>query len=205
MYVGRIVSNDVVLLGHYITGVFWSVREGYQFGPVFAEDQVIEFLLKDPVCPVLWMPFTAGEPLPFGAAIGGRLTTRSATYVTQVIQNGLAVFGYYDPESDLEYHAFHGPNTASAMDLLVLLWESVMSWQTLTEKVPYIYIVVSRCCLVAIAVWLCVAWCSFKSNRIKSTPSITNNLKHNVQWNVYSSSSRVLKCFVYKRYSREWG
>ena len=99
MYVGRIVTNDVVLLGHYITGIFWSVREGSQFGPVFAEDQVIEFLLKDPACPVLWMPFAVGEPLPFGAAIGGRLTTRSATYMTKVIQNGLVVFGYYDPKS----------------------------------------------------------------------------------------------------------
>ena len=123
MYVGRIVSNGVALLGHYITAdeAFWSVREGSTVGPVLAQDQVIQFLAINETCTVLWMPFTVAEPLPFGAAIGDRLTDRSVTYVAKVIQNGWVVFGYFDPESDLEYHEFWGPKTATSMDLLVLL------------------------------------------------------------------------------------
>ena len=70
---------------------------------------------------VPWMPYTAGEPLPFGAVIGGRLPDGSATYVAKVIHNSDVVFSYYNSRSALAFYEYYGPQTATSMDILVLL------------------------------------------------------------------------------------
>ena len=85
-YVARTVSGDVSLIGTYDTysSAFWANNAGMAVGPVKQTDQDIEFLTKDPACPLPWMSYTAGEPLPSGAVIGGRLVDGSATYVAKV-------------------------------------------------------------------------------------------------------------------------
>ena len=123
IYLAPIVSADVVLVGKLNTqkGDFWGKNGGVKVGPINVNDKYIEILSKDPVCPLPWMPYTAGEPLPFGAVTGGRLRDGSATYVAKVTHNGDVNFGYYDPTISLTYYQWYGVHTATSMELLVLL------------------------------------------------------------------------------------
>ena len=123
IYLARIVSGDVVLIGKLNTqrNVFWGNKGGVRVGPLHVNDKNIEFLSKDPACPVPWMPYKAGEPLPVGAVTGGRLNDGSATYVAKIIHDGNANFGYYDPILSLAYYEWSGVRTATSMELFVLL------------------------------------------------------------------------------------
>ena len=100
---------------------FWANMEGEHIGPIFEADQTIEILTKHPACPVPWMPYTAGEPLPVGAVTGGHLADGSTTYVARLIHNGEMVFGYYNSRSAVAYYQFYGPQTTTSMDILVFL------------------------------------------------------------------------------------
>ena len=123
IYLARIVSGDVVLIGKLNTqkGEFRGNRGGLNVGPIHVNDKNIEFLSKDPACLLPWMPYTAGEPLPVGAVTGGRLNDGSATYAAKIFHDGNANFGYYDPTLSLAYYEWSGVRTATSMELLVLL------------------------------------------------------------------------------------
>ena len=122
--VARIVSGDTVLIGNFdfLSRQFWFNVKGVSFGPIYEADQDIELLIKDATCSLPWMPYIAGEPLPFGAVAGGHLADGTATYVAKVIRNRYAVIGHYNPKSPLAYHEFGGIHTPISMDILVLLW-----------------------------------------------------------------------------------
>ena len=124
-YAARITSDGAVLIGtiyNSSSAVFWANKEGVSIGPVYEADQDIELLLKDATCPLPWMPYTAGEPLPSGAVAGGRLTDGSAMYVAKIISGkGHVVFGYYNPKPALAYYESNGIHTTTSMDILVLL------------------------------------------------------------------------------------
>ena len=123
-YAARITSDGAVLIGTIYTSpaAFWANKQGVSIGPVYEADQDIELLLKDATCPLPWMPYTAGEPLPLGAVAGGHLADGSAIYVAKIISGGwLVVFGYYNPESAIAYYESFGVHTATSMDILVLL------------------------------------------------------------------------------------
>ena len=66
-------------------------------GPVTG-NQNFEILTKDAACPLPWMPYTAGEPLPSGAVTGGHLADRSVLYVAKIVDNNYMFFGYYNPK-----------------------------------------------------------------------------------------------------------
>ena len=121
--VARIMSSGAVLIGNYYFQweIFWANKEGVSVGPVNEADQDIELLIKDATCPLPWIPYTAGEPLPFGAVAGGHLDDGSATYVAKVIHNGYAVFGYYNPTSYLAFYETNGIHTTTSMDILMLI------------------------------------------------------------------------------------
>ena len=101
--------------------VLWVNMEGERIGPISETDQTIEILTKHATCPVPWMPYTTGEPLPVGAVTGGRLPDGSTTYVARITHNGELVFGYYNLRSALAYYEYYGPQTTTSMDILVFL------------------------------------------------------------------------------------
>ena len=123
-YLARIRVGNILLIGKFDVApwwTFWANNDGVQLGPVSETDQDIEFLTVDPACPVPWMPYTVGEPLPFGVIGGGHLSDGSITFVSKVIVNGYTGFGYYNARSDLAYYAWGGAQTTTSMELLVLL------------------------------------------------------------------------------------
>ena len=121
-YIARTISGDALLIATFDTYSFalWGNSDGVAVGPVKETDQNIEFLAKDPACPLPWMPYTAGGPLPVGAVIGGRLADGSPTYVAKVYHDRF-FFGYYSPKSVTAYYERRGAQTKSSMDILVLL------------------------------------------------------------------------------------
>ena len=125
-YAARITSGDVVLFGTFFSEgqrQFWANKEGVSIGPVFETDQDIEILTVDATCPLPWMPYTASEPLPVGAVIGGRLADGSETYVVKVNHNNnqFVVFGYYTTKSAVAYYEGLGVHTTTSMEMLVML------------------------------------------------------------------------------------
>ena len=86
-----------------------------------AENQNIEILTKDAACPLPWMPYTAGEPLPSGAVAGGHLADGSALYVMKIADNNYMFFGYYNPKESLAYYEHSGARTTTSMEMLILL------------------------------------------------------------------------------------
>ena len=80
----------------------WANREGVRISPVTGNKN-IEILTKGAACPLPWMPYMAGEPLPFGDVTGGHLADESALYVAKVAHNNYLFFGYYNPIEGLAY------------------------------------------------------------------------------------------------------
>ena len=121
--VARIVRADSVLIGNFYfrRGQVWANKKGVSIGPINEADQDIELLMKDATCPLPWIPYTAGEPLPFGAVAGGHLADGSAIYVAKMIHNSYAVFGYYNPTSSLAFYETNGIHTTTSMDILMLI------------------------------------------------------------------------------------
>ena len=106
LYVARIVSDDAVLIGKWNTGseLFRANIEGIKMGPINGKEHDIDFLFKGADCPLSWMPYKAGEPLPIGSVAGGHLTDGSVTYVIKIIIPNDVVFGYYNSKSALAYY-----------------------------------------------------------------------------------------------------
>ena len=123
IYVARIVYGDAVVIGKWNTGseLFRANMEGIKVGPINGIESDIEFLFKDADCPLAWMPYTAGEPLPFGSVTGGHLADGSVTYVVKITIPDDVAFGYYDSNSALAYYKSHGLYVATSMDILVLI------------------------------------------------------------------------------------
>ena len=123
-YVARFIRSKDVLLGTLFvaSSQYWAHGEkSNKVGPVYETDPNLEILTKDVACPLPWMNYTAGEPLPFGVVNGGCLADGSTIYVAEVIHNNEGVSGYYNPKSALAYYEFIRVRTASEMKLLVLL------------------------------------------------------------------------------------
>ena len=113
IYVGRTTSNDLLIIGSFFVGggELCTNREGERMCFV-AENQNIEILTKDTACPLPWMPYTAGEPLPSGAVAGGHLADGSALYVMKIADN---------PKESLAYYEHSGARTTTSMEMLILL------------------------------------------------------------------------------------
>ena len=123
-YAARVVSGNDVLIGSFYTSsrAFYGVRNNMVFGLINENDREIKILTKDPACPLPWMLYTAGEPLPPGAVTGGRLADGQPTHIAKIVHNnGDIAFGYYDTETVLAYYDYGSPQTTTSMYILVLL------------------------------------------------------------------------------------
>ena len=106
-YVARFGGNDVIPVGSFTTTRrdFYANMEGEFIGPIYESDKNLEILTRNTACQVPWKPYTAGEPLPFGAVSGGRLTDGSAMYVAKLTHsNGEQLIGYYNSKSGLAFY-----------------------------------------------------------------------------------------------------
>ena len=124
VYVGRAVIGDSVVIGnlYHRSGHFWANAEGIGISLMDGANSDVEILTKDVACPLPWMPYIAGETLPYGAVTGGRYADGSDTYVVKVMHStGTPSWGYYHPASALAYYELWGALTASSMEILVIL------------------------------------------------------------------------------------
>ena len=124
IYVARVVNGDAVVIENLYLSLesFWANNEGIWISPVDGINQNIEILTKDAACPLLWMPYAAGDPLPLGAVAGGRHADGSKTYVIKVYHKYFQYFGYYYTKSLVGNYEIDGTHTTTSMELLVLFW-----------------------------------------------------------------------------------
>ena len=126
-YVGRRKSATNILPGKYQSCIngpegVWTILNGRMY-----TSGAMEILEVQPKCHVTWMPFSAGDPVPFVAVIGGYMVSSdSHLYVMrgQVHNNGnvYTVFGYYAPAAGKGYVEFLGIHILTTMDILILIW-----------------------------------------------------------------------------------
>ena len=123
LYLARVLIGDALIVGkfkpHY--GNFQSNKKNMDVGRIKETDHDIEFLIMDPACTLLWMPYRAGELLPNGVISGGHLADESTTYVAKVIHDIEPSFGYYNTKSELAYYKMGDLSTTSTMELLIPL------------------------------------------------------------------------------------
>ena len=126
--VGRLLSPPHVLPGKYFlhadsySGGCWSILEGASYST-----GELEVLHVEPNCVVAWIPYTAGDPLPEGAVVGGNLVddgTVSTLYVIQGVVDGHNVIGYFDSTTQTGHVLHSGDNPLTEMNMLVLFWRS---------------------------------------------------------------------------------
>ena len=72
-------------------------------------------------CPLFWVPYTGGDPLPSGAVVGGYLTDGTATYVARTYFLSDVPNGYHNTETEKIYYASEGAKISSTMEILVLI------------------------------------------------------------------------------------
>ena len=74
-------------------------------------------------CRVIWVNYTAHEPLPVGAIVGGYMVGdgRNDLYVMRALFNGFHSFGYYNPVTALGYAVYTGGHSVISMELLVVI------------------------------------------------------------------------------------
>ena len=98
----------------------WS---GVLEGGRYETSDNIEVLQVRPECQVVLVDYSAGNPIPDGAVIGGYLATGAGSdvYVIQDPQ-GFMHFGYYDPNTELVYTVSWGVRTYTKMKMMILIW-----------------------------------------------------------------------------------
>ena len=115
-YVARTLHDEVLFIGTFKFGKFRAIDAGV----MVETNHDIKFLTKNSSCSLPWMPYTADEPLPFGAVTGGHLADGSATFVARVHHDRFH-FEYFHPKSAAVYYLHRGVQARTSMDLLILL------------------------------------------------------------------------------------
>ena len=126
-YVGRHVSSSHILPGKYHRRNLYAENLWTVFNGPMGVTEAMEILDVQPDCQVTWMPFTAGDPVPFNAVVGGYMEGGdSMLYVIRAevehFGNMFTVFGYYFPEAERGYVEYVGVHVLTVMDMLILIW-----------------------------------------------------------------------------------
>ena len=82
-----------------------------------------QILRKLSVCKSLWVPYTAGDPLPDKALIGGQMAGESQLWIVRFPYQQLVLSGYYTTGSAQAFRR-HGDEciTTTTMEILLLDW-----------------------------------------------------------------------------------
>ena len=94
---------------------------GEQLRIVHGSGTVVEVLNTIAGCPLFWVPYTGGDPLPSGAVVGGYIADVTPTYVARKQYSTNLACGYYNTECEMIHYESSGARTSSTMELLVLL------------------------------------------------------------------------------------
>ena len=123
-FVARVLHN-----GAYIPG--WWKDDGGMTRATLPTEAVqgcptskTTFLSFAPTRSYSWVPFTAGDPVPEGAVVGGTLPHSIPLYVMKVTAHGFTISGYY--RADMKKNFVTGMDfiSTTTMDLLVLNWDN---------------------------------------------------------------------------------
>ena len=74
----------------------------------YESDGVVEVLTTLADCPLFWVPYTGGNPLP-------------VPYIAKIEDNGRLCFGYYNTETEVMYYVYDA-KYSNAMEILILIW-----------------------------------------------------------------------------------
>ena len=119
--VGRVLHSTDTLPEKYHdnTETVYSVLSGNQ-----VNTGQFEMLHMDKECRIFWLEYTFGDPLPFKAVVGGKLSgiggENNNLYVIRGRFIALTVVGYYNPEVQRGYVEYRGSHELTQMDMLVL-------------------------------------------------------------------------------------
>ena len=122
---GRAKIGEAMIVGKYTahpsTPRIWANYQGEQLDIVHGSGTVVEVLTTMAGCPLFWVLYTGGDPLPNGAVVGGYLTDGTATYLARKQYSTNLACGYYNTESEMIHYESSGARTSSTMEMLVLL------------------------------------------------------------------------------------
>ena len=125
-YAGRAKIGEAMVLGKFLAysgGLhIWVNNQGTMTSVNHGSGNIVEVLTTVSGCPLFWVPYTGGDPLPSGAVVGGYLTNGKATYVARKHYSTDVAGGYYNTESELVYFASGAARTSGTMEVLVLIW-----------------------------------------------------------------------------------
>ena len=113
--IGKFLDSDTYGPHIYVN------HQGKRIGADYGSNNVIEVLTTTAGCPLFWVPYTGGNPLPVGAVAGGYLSSGKVTYIAQKGVGSIPTFGYYNTDTEFIYYEFQGVQYSTAMEILVLI------------------------------------------------------------------------------------
>ena len=128
-YAGRTKIGEAMVLGSFWENPnihIWVNNQGAMTHVDHTQGNVIEVLTTIAGCPLFWVPYTGGDPLPNGAVVGGYLSDGAATYIARKHYSTDIACGYYNTEMEKIYFASGAARTSSTMELLVLIWWKIV-------------------------------------------------------------------------------
>ena len=123
----RTKLENALVIGKYIALTSpnnpgtWVNNQGKQISVIHGSGNVVEVLTTIAGCPLFWVPYTGGNPLPSGVVVGGYLANGKATNVARVQYSTDLAVGYYNPDTEMAYYASRGARISSTMEILVLI------------------------------------------------------------------------------------
>ena len=120
----RIKRGEALVVGKYVADHnprIFANNQGERIVAVQGSGNVIEVLTTIASCPLFWVRYTGGNPLPRGVVVGGYLANGKATYVARVQYSTALTCGYYNPDTEMAYYEFRRTRTSSTMEILILI------------------------------------------------------------------------------------
>ena len=125
MCIGRTKLGEATLIRKFLTIPndlpIWVNNDGHRWHVDYGIDSTVVVLTTIIGCPLFWVPYTSGKPLPEGAVVGGYLIDGKATYVARKQDGAQFSCGYHNTESENMYYELAGAKTSTTMEVLALL------------------------------------------------------------------------------------
>ena len=126
VYVGRTMHGEAMVVGKFLDvdnydPHIWANDQGERFSVDYGSDNAVEVLSTTAGCPLFWVSYTGGNPLPVGAVAGGYLVDGTVTHVALKMYASSVAYGYYNTDTEMVYYEFGGAQYSTTMEILVLL------------------------------------------------------------------------------------
>ena len=126
VYVGRTIHGEAMVVGKFLdvdsyNPHIWANDQGERFSVDYGSDNAVEVLSTTADCPLFWVSYTGGNPLPVGAVAGGYLVDGKVTHVARKMYASSVAYGYYNTDTEMLYYEFSGAQNSTTIEILVLL------------------------------------------------------------------------------------